>query len=918
MKPKNTITTFPRLSIVCTMGLLPLVSNADSLTWDGDQDGNWETDNAGDTNWDNVGSVLPVAGDDLSFGGVSNTSTTNDVADLTSFTGIAFTNDGSAGTQDAAFTLAGNSITLGGNITTTAATTGTLEDTIALDLVLDANRSIFANPGHSLNITGDISGAFTLTLGANNSAGKAPITFSGSNTHSLTALNRNASVRVESNTALGGQVNMARNASIDLANGVDLTAAGGITRTVTGTPQQSIRLNEDGTATASINASTGITNNLGGQFMNFVVGEDDTLTINGVLSGLGVNRKGGLGTLVLTNPANTNSGTLQAYSGSLVIGGSGILGASSSILAMGGGSLDLGTSAQTIATLNITGASASGDTIHNGSISATTFNATLGAGNAIISANLLDGSAGLTKSGNGTLTLSGTNTYTGSTTVTAGSLITTQASALPGYDSVGLVTFDGGTIGVQVGGLGWTSGEMNDLLTNANKTSGALGIDTTNGNFILSSDFSGTIGLSKLGANALTLSGNNTYTGNTTLSEGTLNINSATALGDAASTFTIGSDSTIDNTTGSALTLTNDNPISLPQNGFTYGGTQDLNLGAGPIILNLPPNNTTRIITLGGTGSTLTIGGASTSPSRGGNTNIQVDGAGNTLVFGSLGLNESVANRTNTWSGSANVTVNGGVLDDGAQRFTYAGTGTFTIGGACTYNGNTTVTSGVLALAAGGSLSDDTNVIINGGVIDLAAGVNDTVANLTVIGVNGDAALPDGEYGSTASGADNGGLGVGALDGFLTGLGTFTIDNGTPYDDWAMGPFTNPFTMTDPSEDPDGDGLDNLLEFVLGGDPTISQPGIAPAVSSPSSGSLVVTFNRSDSSQEDPATTVTVEVSPDLTFSTPANDIVIGEVDGSGPNGATYTVGASSGGLQLITVTIPGGGAKNFARVLAE
>jgi len=39
----------------------------------------------------------------------------------------------------------------------------------------------------------------------------------------------------------------------------------------------------------------------------------------------------------------------------------------------------------------------------------------------------------------------------------------------------------------------------------------------------------------KSGNSAVTLSGTNTYTGNTTLSGGTLNINSDTALGDTAS-----------------------------------------------------------------------------------------------------------------------------------------------------------------------------------------------------------------------------------------------------------------------------------------------------------------------------------------------------------------------------------------------
>ena len=813
-----------RLMLVFAMGLAPLSSYSSTIIWEGDQDGNWSTDNAGDSNWSD--DQLPLVGDTPCFGGVVNTTTNNDVLAATLFAGIEFINDGTVGTADAAFILTGNSITLGGNIITAAMVEGTLEDTIGLDLILDAERTIHTNPGHDLKVTGNISGAFTLNIGNAGGSGKGVVTLSGSNAQTLTDFERNGKARVESNTALGNSAVMKRGTSLFIADGLDLTLPGGLTVTNGGAPSQAIALNEPGAATASISASTTVTNQNYSQSANFLVGEEDTLTINGPLTGFSTNatnqaeiRKSGAGTLVLTNAANDYDALMRVLGGTLAISGGGLLGDSLvADLNLDGGNVDLGTTSQTVNAVIISDAYSDGDTIHNGSLSATSFTASNGAGNAIISANLLGGSGGFTKSGNGSVTLSGANAYTGITTGTAGTLIATAAAALPGYDSPAMVIFDGGTIGVQVGGAGWTSGELDTLLTNATKTSGTLGLDTTNGDFTLSGDFAGTIGLTKLGVNSLTLTGDNSYTGNTLLNEGTLNINSATALGDAASTFFIGGGTTIDNTSGSALTLSNNNAIILPVDGFTFGGTQDLDFGTGAVTLNLPPNNSTRVITLGGTGRTLSFGD-STSPSRGGNTNIQVDGPGNTLVFSSLGLNQSVANRFNTWSGSANVTVNGGVLDDGAQHFSYSGTGTFTIGGACTYAGFTTVNSGTLAIASGGSLSDETSVRLNGGTIDLAAGVNDTVASLTILGVNGDAALPDGEYGNTASGADNGGLGVGALDAYLTGSGKFVIDNGTPFDDW-MAQFTT-LSGDDllPGSDPDFDGVDNFTEFAFDGNP---------------------------------------------------------------------------------------------------
>jgi uncharacterized repeat protein (TIGR02543 family) len=45
------------------------------------------------------------------------------------------------------------------------------------------------------------------------------------------------------------------------------------------------------------------------------------------------------------------------------------------------------------------------------------------------------------------------------------------------------------------------------------------------------------------------------------------------------------------------------------------------------------------------------------------------------------------------------------------------------------------------------------------------------------------------------------------------------------YDNWASGVFANPFLVTDPNADPDGDGLVNLLEFAFGTDPTSGTTG---------------------------------------------------------------------------------------------
>src|SRR5205814_258301 len=253
---------------------------------------------------------------------------------------------------------------------------------------------------------------------------------------------------------------------------------------------------------------------------------------------------------------------------------------------------------------------------------------------------VISGSAGngLTKAGTGTLTLAGANTFSGGLTLSAGTLNINSATA-PG---TGTFTISGGTINNTSGNnalalsnnnlQSWNGDFTFTGTNNLNLGSGAVTMNASRqvtvsgGTLTVGGAISGaTFGITKAGpgtlvlngnigttsgaiadnAGTLTLAGANTFTGGVTLASGaTLNINSATALGAAAGTFTING-GTIDNTSGSAVTLTNNNPITVGGD-FTFTGSNNLNLGTGAV--GLSTAGATRTITLSGTNSILTFG----------------------------------------------------------------------------------------------------------------------------------------------------------------------------------------------------------------------------------------------------------------------------------------------------------------------
>jgi hypothetical protein len=160
-----------------------------------------------------------------------------------------------------------------------------------------------------------------------------------------------------------------------------------------------------------------------------------------------------------------------------------------------------------------------------------------------------------------------------------------------------------------------------------------------------------------------------------------------------------------------------------------------------------------------------------------------------------------------------------------------------------------------------------------------------------------------------------GGLAWSTSNLYTTGEISVVSAGGSPYDTWASG-FPG-FSPTTPGLDFDNDGLSNLLEFVLGGNPTTSQSGIAPSVTVDAN-NLVITFKRSDASETDG---VAVKVQTSTNLSAWGDDTMITAIGGSGPNGITYTITESVDPqtLDTVVVTIPKASAsRKFVRVVAS
>ncbi|MGM3824523.1 autotransporter-associated beta strand repeat-containing protein, partial [Salmonella sp. NW392] len=382
---------------------------------------------------------------------------------------------------------------------------------------------------------------------------------------------------------------------------------------------------------------------------------DDSFTVNTVLENVDANSgwngqsltKTGAGTLIL-NAENTYTGGTTISEGTLV---------ANNVEALGTGNV--------------------------------TDNATLELNTGGDFDNAISGSGQVVKSGDKTLTLSGANSYTGGTTISGGTLVATNVEALGSGDVTDNATLElntGGTFDNVISGSGQVVKSGDEMLTLSGANSYTGGTTISGGTLVVSNvealgsgdvtdnatlelntggDFDNAISGSgqvvKSGDDALTLSGNNSYTGGTLISDGTLVASNVEALGSGDVT----NDAVLELNTGGDF----DNAIS----------------GSGQVV-----KSGDKTLTLSGansyTGGTTISGGTLVA------SNVEALGSGDITDNATLELNTG-GDFDNAISGS------GQVVKSGDETLTLSGTNTYT--GGTTISGGTLIATHVNALGTG-------------------------------------------------------------------------------------------------------------------------------------------------------------------------------------------------------------------------
>ena len=373
----------------------------------------------------------------------------------------------------------------------------------------------------------------------------------------------------------------------------------------------------------------------------------------------------------------------------------------------------------------------------------------------------ISGAGGLTKAGAGTLTLSRANSYAGATTVDAGTLalsaggdiVASAGLTLAGAGARFDISGAGGNRKIQdfagVAGTSVTLGNNRLTVGAANNTSFA-------------GDIAGTGSLLKTGTGTLVLSGTNTYSGGTTVNGGTLQGNTTSLQGnianDAAVVFSQSASGTYaSNMSGSGtLTKTGSGTLTLSGTNTYSGGTSVSDgtlIGTTESLQGAIVNNATVVFDQATTGTYAGVmSGAGVLTKTGSGVVILVGdntyGGGTILSGGVLQLGNSgttgwivgnVAMSNNAmlaFNRTDDVTFGGNISGDG--RLMLMGPGKVTLTGANTFTGGTVIGGGTVEASSDAAFgAPGATLTVTGGATVLALASFTSDRPIELLGVGG-------------------------------------------------------------------------------------------------------------------------------------------------------------------------------------
>lgn len=670
---------------------------------------------------------------------------------------------------------------------------------------------------------------------------------------------------------------------------------------------------------------TGAITNNGG----LIVERSADLSLSQVISGTGSLQQAGASVLTLAG-TNTFTGntSITNTSGSILLANPLALQGSTLSYVTSGGSVSFGS----LTAVTLGGLSGGRPiTLENATPAAIAL--TVGAnGESTTYSGAISGAGSLTKSGAGILTLSGISSIAGSNTVTGGTILLSGAMTTP-FVAVnsGQIHVSGGTLSCSAGSTLGTSGLAGTLRVSNGGSVTLASVQTgtadnsllivedgtlTAASVVLQRTSNGGTGADPVAApagsgfvvtggtasisGALTV-GTSNSSATSLISGGTTTVGGVVTIGNSSNTrwnmleVSGGVFTSTDTTTGVLLSpnagtanrsalivsssgiatvekVTMGTPTSAAGTGrvTVSGGT--LYVGSGGIVQNAAPAFTSELRLSGGT----LAGKASWSTS----VPVSITGTGTSTIKAADASDLPV-----------DIMLNGPV--SGTGSFDKTGGGTLTLSAVNTHSGNTTVLGGVLKVQTK-SFADDALVSVDlaaGAALNLDFSGGDKVGTFLIDSIT----QPDGIYGSLTN-TTPGITQTAAITG--TGLLYVNLDPpSSPYASWTSANGLTAGVNDGPTQDPDNDGIENLLEFVLGGLPLTPNTSILPTLDA-SGSNFVFTFNRSDESEAE--VTLAFQHGADLAAWT---NVSIGAAD-SLPTVAVAENGASP---DQITVTIPKG-----------